>query len=357
MKILVISNSANSLWYFRRGHIEALDERSEVTIVAINDVTDSTRLQHLSKHSTKLRLVNSKFALLTSILLFSFRKDVIFSYSILAGVFGGLVGWLYGINRRIVLFSGLGYLNYIRKKTILSRLIALCLRFNNAAIFVNNEDSKKLEETYKLSFSKKLIILGEGMDLESVAGKLPHNKTAIYAGRLHPQKCVDVLVDSFAEQSNLNRLILVGFTRKDLKDYYKRDFNLTNIDCVGRVDDIYPYLNDSRYAIMPSIPGEGFPTFLMEAMANSRICVSTNTFGNLDAMDHGQNGYLINHGYFRNLNIDYSGAVREFRDTLNSLGKDLNREGDYIRKSIDFMKTKCERKIVAKNIANFIINS
>jgi glycosyltransferase involved in cell wall biosynthesis len=336
--------------------VKALNRQAEVTIIAINDVSDSTRIKDLSEHSSDLRLVKSKLALVSGIFFLALRKDVIFSYSVFAGVFGGIVGWIYGIKRRVVLFSGLGYLNYIRKKTFLSRIITMCLRFKNSAIFVNNEDANKLEHSYNLGFQNKLIILGEGMDLQTTASKTPVNKVCVYAGRLHPQKCVDALVDAFSAQSNLSRLILVGFTEQDLKDYYNRDFNLENIECVGRVNDIAPYLDASRYAIMPSIPGEGFPTFLMEAMVNSRICISTNTFGNLDAMDKGRNGYLINHDYFRNLSSDYAGAVQQFKRTMSDVGNDLVHEEELVKNAMTFMESNCERKEVAKKIANFIIN-
>jgi glycosyltransferase involved in cell wall biosynthesis len=355
MKVIVISNSANSLWYFRRGHIKSLNDASELVIIAINDITDQNRIAELTGNSTKIHLVNSKFHLFLKTLFLARDFDAILSYSLLAGVIGGLAGWLFRVPRRVVLFSGLGYLNYITKPTHLSRLISKLLQFNNAAIFVNNEDGLKLRNEYKLTFSRELIILGEGMDLKSSIEEVSSQMVGIYAGRLHPQKCVDVLVDSFGKQQNLKKLILVGFTGAQLFEFYNREFDMTNIECVGRVDDIFPFMSESRYAIMPSKPGEGFPTFLMEAMVNGRVCVSTDTFGNLDAMDKGSNGFLIKNDYFRNLSINYYSACETMQGVFNNLGKDLDAEKKYISNAKKFMEENCEREFIAKKITRFII--
>jgi glycosyltransferase involved in cell wall biosynthesis len=355
MKVLVVSNSANSLWYFRRSHVKSLHNASEVVIIAINDITDKNRIVELSSNCSKIYFVKSKSQLFVKTLFLARSIDAILSYSLLAGVVGGFAGWLFRVPRRVVLFSGLGYLNYIPKATLLSHLISKFLKFNNAAIFVNNEDGLKLRNVYKLRFSEELIILGEGMELKSSVDEVSTNMVGIYAGRLHPQKCVDVLVESFGQQQNLKKLILVGFSEVQLFEFYNRTFDMKNIVCVGRVDDIFPYMNESRYAIMPSKPGEGFPTFLMEAMVNGRICVSTDTFGNLDAMDKGSNGFLIKHDYFRNLSRDYISAVESMKGILNKLGKNLEEEQLYISSAKKFMVENCEREYIANKVAGFII--
>jgi glycosyltransferase involved in cell wall biosynthesis len=355
MKVLIVSNSANSLWYFRRGHVKSLHSSSEVLIIAINDVTDTTRKEELSACSKCIYLVDSKLQLFVKTLSLAHKSETILSYSLLAGVIGGLAGLIYRVPRRVVLFSGLGYLNYVPKPTLLSRLISTLLSSNNAAIFVNNEDGLKLRNEYKLHFSEQLIVLGEGLDLKPSTEKISINMVGIYAGRLHPQKCVDVLVDSFAKQSNLKKLILVGFTQQQLFEFYNRDFDITNVECVGRVDDIFPYMGQSRYAIMPSKSGEGFPTFLMEAMVNGRICISTDTYGNIDAMDGGNNGYLIKHDYFRNSSRDYIGAVTAMKGVLESLGRDLNGEQKYISNAKTFMEKNCERELIAGKIARYVV--
>lgn len=356
MNTLIISNSANSLWYFRRTHVKSIHASvDKLTILTVNDITDSSRIDYLKNNCSNLILVRNNYQLfLKSILLIS-KADIILSYSILAGVMGGFFGFIFNVKNRVVLFSGLGYLNYSLKTTILSRIITLLLKFNNRAIFVNNEDQHVLSDRYGLHFSDSLTILGEGMDIVPIINEKSENKIAMYAGRLHPQKCINLLIDAFSRQNYLEELLLVGFTEKELLDYYGRSFDLSKVKCLGRVDDIYQYLVKAKYAIMPSLPGEGFPTYLMEAMLNKRIMISTDTAGNKEALDNGKNGILIEHDYFRNKSSDYVSAVACFAQKVEQTGLlTKEEEENYTNNAYNFLVSNCERNDIANQIKNYI---
>lgn len=106
---------------------------------------------------------------------------------------------------------------------------------------------------------------------------------------------------------------------------------------------------------MPSLPGEGFPTYLMEAMLNKRIMISTDTAGNKEALDNGKNGILIEHDYFRNKSSDYESAVACFAQKLEQTGLlTKEEEENYTNNAYNFLVSNCERNDIANQIKNYI---
>ncbi len=65
-----------------------------------------------------------------------------------------------------------------------------------------------------------------------------------------------------------------------------------NIRFLGRREEVFPLLKMSDVFCLPS-RSEGFSNALVEAMASSLPCVATRVGGNAEALQDGQNGFLV----------------------------------------------------------------
>lgn len=107
----------------------------------------------------------------------------------------------------------------------------------------------------------------------------PDRRYIITIARMHSQKCLDILVQSFAsisEKFASTDLIFLGDgeERSNLQQEVKK-FKLENrIFFVGRVQNPYKYLVRSHLFVLPSAT-EGFPNSLVEAMICNVPVIST----------------------------------------------------------------------------------
>lgn len=134
--------------------------------------------------------------------------------------------------------------------------------------------------------------------------------TILAAGRLHPKKGYDTLLDalSFLKQEGLafNAVIAgEGDERERLEAQTKR-LNLTaNVSLPGWIDDMPAFLSQGDIFAFPSRQ-EGFPLMLLEAMASGLPVVATAIPGVDEMVVDGQTGRSIRPDDARQL----AGAIR-----------------------------------------------
>ncbi|MCC4323957.1 glycosyltransferase [Limosilactobacillus reuteri] len=93
----------------------------------------------------------------------------------------------------------------------------------------------------------------------------------IYSGNLNSRKNVDVLFESYKEVNstkNISSLIVIGDDPQNSHKIieYKKKYKKYNIMFLGRVNNVYPYLNIADYWISAS-KNEGLPMAAIEAMS------------------------------------------------------------------------------------------
>jgi glycosyltransferase involved in cell wall biosynthesis len=149
----------------------------------------------------------------------------------------------------------------------------------------------------------KLVRMASGVDANrfrpgpsSVDHSLPPRPRVMFTGRLHPQKNLDPLVNSWPEIASATgaSLILVG-------DGPDRDRLLTNarergvadrVHFTGPVPDPAEYLRAADAFVLPSV-AEGMSNSLLEAMATGLPCLASKIGGNTDLIASETNGLLI----------------------------------------------------------------
>jgi L-malate glycosyltransferase len=149
----------------------------------------------------------------------------------------------------------------------------------------------------------KMVRMSSGVDAQhfragpsAVEHTLPPRPRVVFTGRLHPQKNLQPLVESWPEVTRATgaNLILVG----DGPDRERLSAMATELGVAGRVcftgsvPDPSEHLRAADAFILPSV-AEGMSNSLLEAMATGLTCLASEIGGNTDLIDSETTGLLI----------------------------------------------------------------
>ncbi|MGY5141449.1 MAG: glycosyltransferase family 4 protein [Nitrosopumilus sp.] len=151
--------------------------------------------------------------------------------------------------------------------------------------------SKDAYEHYKkLGFN--VYHIPNAIDINSLPQKSirKYKKQIIFAGRLSPEKGMDVLLE-LAEILPLDiHLLILGSGPKD----FMKNFSRSNIHYLGYVpkDETISLIRGSDILIQPSL-FEGISSSILEAMACRVPVITTNVGGNKEIIEHNKTGILL----------------------------------------------------------------
>lgn len=116
-------------------------------------------------------------------------------------------------------------------------------------------------------------------------------------GRLAPQKNHALLLEAFARIADATRARLVLVGDGPLRDQLERraaDLGIrTRVQFTGQVSNPYPYMQQARVFVLPSLK-EGFPLALLEALAlGSAVVASSCSHGPVEILEEGRSGVLV----------------------------------------------------------------
>jgi len=125
----------------------------------------------------------------------------------------------------------------------------------------------------------------------------PHPRTAVYVGRLEPDKGTDVLVDAWIEAFGKRegiQLLLVGEggQRNLLEQMISEHGREQDIRLLGPQVDVGPFLASADFAVLPS-RYEGLSNALLEYMAAGLPVLGTRVSGTVDYIEQGRCGWLV----------------------------------------------------------------
>jgi len=119
---------------------------------------------------------------------------------------------------------------------------------------------------------------------------------AIFTGRLHPQKNLDVLIDAWREVAKRSeaRLELLGDGPERARlERRIADAGLSGrIELPGRSEDPAERLRHADLFLLPSV-AEGMSNSLLEAMATGLPCLVSRIGGNVDLIEHERSGFCL----------------------------------------------------------------
>ena len=244
-----------------------------------------------------LFLLNKKRGV-NNIVIFQNLNEKIFATKI-AKKFGYKVFWIEHLSIDSWLTKNILKNSYIRNVKEVDKIIVISETIKKDLISKLNIDSNKIETIYSGVDLKRFFVFKQN-EIENEKKRYGFYKGAKiigYVGRLHSEKGLDILINSFYQLSRRFDhiyLLIVG-DGPEKKKLEKMSFDLgmeKKILFFGYKENIPLFLNTLDIFVLPSRIRESFGIVLIEAMAVEKVVVASNIGGIPEIIDDGKNGFL-----------------------------------------------------------------
>lgn len=234
------------------------------------------------------------------------KPDLIVHYTVKPNIYGGLAAKIAGIPS-IAVVTGLGYA-FIHKgfvKQTTKALYRISSRYHRKVVFENQDDKQLFVEEKLINADKGITVKGCGVDLNYYAPQKngiqkDHPTTFTFIGRLLYDKGIEEFIHAariVKDKHPEMRFWIVGEIDRDNPSAI-READLLKwvrdeiVEYHGATQDVRNYIIQSDCIVLPSYR-EGMSRVIMEAMAMERPVITTDTAGCREAVEHGDNGFLI----------------------------------------------------------------
>ncbi len=178
-------------------------------------------------------------------------------------------------------------------------------KFTDSLITINKED---YENAQRFNIDNTEYVPGIGIDVDKIKNvnidkskkrlefNLNEDDFVLFtAGQLSKRKNHEVVIKALAAIENKNvKLLICGLG--ELESYLREliaELGLENrVTLAGYRNDVIEQLHAADCFVFPSLQ-EGLPVALMESMATGLPIVCSNIRGNIDLIEHGVNGFLV----------------------------------------------------------------
>jgi glycosyltransferase involved in cell wall biosynthesis len=313
--ILLVSNSAWNIYNFRLSLVRRLrDEGYRVVAVAPPDAYAERLsaekgvafepLHFLQRKSLSIwgniRLMFELYGLYRRL-----KPQLIIHYTIKPNIFGSLAAWLTRVHSASSL-EGQGYIgnNGQMLRSIVVMLYKLAFRAADNVIFLNENDRQEFITQGLVKPPKAVLIHGPGVNTQYFSAA-PKPKGAVmkflYLGRVLGEKGVYEFVEAarICRQRQLPVLFQVlgnpdpdnptTVVQAEIDGWVAEGV----IEYLGYLDDVRPALDQADVVVLPSMYREGVPRSLLEAMAMSKIVITSDRPGCRDTVEVNKNGFTV----------------------------------------------------------------
>ena len=248
------------------------------------------------------------------------KPDIVFTYTISPIVWGNLSSFLAGVPKIFSMITGLGYSFNESKnikdrflKIIIINLYRLSINFCTKVYFQNNDDLNEfINRKILFDKSKAIRVKGSGIDLDKFyPHHLPQQIKFIFIGRLLKEKGVYEFFEAakiiHKKYKNIKFLILGPYdpSLKNCIDkaLFEKIKISKEVEYLGKVKDVRPFLKESSVFVLPSYYREGVPKSSLEAMAIGRPIITCDSIGCRETVRNNKNGFLINPKDIKSLSL------------------------------------------------------
>lgn len=138
----------------------------------------------------------------------------------------------------------------------------------------------------------------EGVSLRHRFGIAPGTAVVAYAGRLHPEKGVEVLLDAAAELHAADFVLLVaGCGEPEYERLLHDRVHAAGLDgkvfFTGFIDDVARFIRQSDIGVIPTVGREAFGLTVLEFMQAGKAVVTTDNGAQPEYVASGVNGMLV----------------------------------------------------------------
>ena len=313
-RIVICSNTAWSLYNFRRSLIRALvADGFEVVAVAPEDEY-TERLWRVGCRYVSMPMDNKgtsparDLGLLIRLrnLLARERPVAYLGYTIKPNIYGALAAQSLGIPV-INNVAGLGAV-FVRSTwlTLVAKLLyRLALSRSRRVFFQNREDRSLFVSERLVRETQTGLLPGSGANLAHFApspSRAPDGQLRfLLLARMLWDKGVGEFINAarLVQQTHPEaRFQLLGFL--DVQNPAAIDRSVVEswvaegiVEYLGNTDDVRPYLAAADCVVLPSYYREGVPRSLIEAAAMAKPIITTDWSGCREVVDNGENGLLV----------------------------------------------------------------
>ncbi len=235
--------------------------------------------------------------------------DLVHHHTIKAVAYGTLAARLARVKVVVNSIVGLGYVftNNSLKARLLRPIVLFFFRLAGKTqgtrwIFENQQDFDWLVEKGVVRREAGSLIEGAGVDMEKYRPSPEPDgaPVVLYAGRMLLDKGIGVLAEAarLVREQTQARFVLVGqpdpgnpasVTEQMLNDWTAAGL----VEWMGFQSSMDKYYALANMVALPSMYGEGVPTFLLEAAASGRAIVASDIPGCRSVVKDGYNGFLV----------------------------------------------------------------
>lgn len=305
--ILILANKQTTIVNFRLEVVEALVKAGYRVFVSI---PEGDRLNEIEATGAEIIITpmnkDGTDPVKDFMLMMKYRRmiketkaNLVLTYTIKPNVYGGMAAATLKIPY-VANITGLGTAlenpGNLQKLAIMLYRIGFC---KVSKVFFQNSENKEFFERHKIALGKHELIPGSGVNLEKFAlmDYPPEEKMDFaFISRIRKEKGIEQYISAArtikAEYPEAN-FHVCGFG----DDYYERRMKELDKEGVliyhGLLKDVRIMLKDAHCVIHPTYYPEGMSNVLLESSACGRPIISTDRAGCREAIDDGENGYLV----------------------------------------------------------------
>jgi galacturonosyltransferase len=305
--ILVLTNSINGLYSFRRELVEKLLESNFNVIISAPIDTKTNYFKEIGcsmiETSISRRGTNpiSDFKLLLRYLqiIKNNRPDIVLTYTIKPNVYGGMACRLRDVPQ-IANVTGLG--TAVENKGILQKITLMLYKIGlkkSECVFFQNQENMDFMQSNNIGKENGKLIPGSGVNLSHYE-LMDYPETTVinflFIARIMKQKGIDQYLDTakYIKKRYPNTVFhVLGNCEVSYKDILEELHEKNIVQYHGRQDDVREFHKISHCTIHPTYYPEGMSNVLLESAACGRPIITTNRSGCREIVDDGINGYLV----------------------------------------------------------------
>ena len=306
-KYLIIANNSGGLYRFRKDLIKRLlsDGYEVYAITPFDESIDELKRlgvklieQTMNRRGTnpmqEIRLLLDYRRIVNCV-----QPDVIVTYTIKPGIYGGLIARRMKIPYAVNI-TGLGTAfekaGFFRE--IIVRLWKTALRSAKCVFFENEENAQIFCDLSIVKKEQIHVLHGAGVNLEDFPfAEYPEDESLIhflFIGRIMREKGMDELLEAIEclqQQYRNVRLDILGRCEEHYELRLKELEERGIIKYYGYQEDVQMYIRQAHAFVLPSYH-EGMANTLLEAAAMGRPLITSNIHGCMEAVLDGETGYL-----------------------------------------------------------------
>lgn len=309
MRILILTNSDEGLYRFRRELLEKLIAANNDVFVSIFNGKYVEKIKAIgckyieTKFNRKgtnpisdLKLLKKYLNIINEV-----KPDIVLTYTIKPNVYGGLACQIKKIPY-ICTITGLG--SAIENGGLLQKisltLYKIGLKKVNTVFFQNETNMHYFIDNGVVKEEHSQLVSGSGVNLKQY--KLldfPNDNTIdfAYIGRVMKEKGFEQYVEAAKEIRNKypnTRFHVSGMYEDNYKDtieeLVKNNIVIYHGNIEDMINEIYKII---QCTIHPTYYAEGMSNVLLESCASGRAIITTNRPGCKEVLDDGVNGYFV----------------------------------------------------------------